>query len=127
MKLKNILLVVKDLKKAKQYYHEIFGLSIILDQGENVILTEGLVLQEEQCWKDFLQKEVSRKHHSCELYFEEAGIEEFVQKLKRLYPETEFVNSLTTFPWGQKMVRFYDPDGNLIEVRTPMGREVSTD
>jgi len=22
--------------------------------------------------------------------------------------------------WGQRVVRFYDPDGNLIEVGTPM-------
>ncbi len=24
-----------------------------------------------------------------------------------------------THSWGQKVVRFYDPDGNLIEVGTP--------
>ena len=43
-----------------------------------------------------------------------------VEKLERLYPSIQFVNRLMTFAWGQKMVRFYDPDGNLIEVRTPM-------
>ncbi|MGN0174404.1 MAG: glyoxalase, partial [Acutalibacteraceae bacterium] len=25
-----------------------------------------------------------------------------------------------THSWGQKVVRFYDPDGNLIEVGTPV-------
>ena len=119
MKLKNILLVVKDLQNAKKYYCEMFGLKVICDQGENVVLTEGLVLQEERCWKEVLQKEVEWRHNSCELYFEEAEIEVLVAKLKEQYPETEFVNPLMVFPWGQKMVRFYDPDGNLIEVRTP--------
>ena len=27
-----------------------------------------------------------------------------------------------THDWGQKVIRFYDPDGNLIEVGTPMER-----
>ncbi|MDE7429941.1 MAG: glyoxalase/bleomycin resistance/dioxygenase family protein, partial [Lachnospiraceae bacterium] len=47
-------------------------------------------------------------------------IEAFVQKLEKLYPSTEYVNRLMTHSWGQKVVRFYDPDGNLIEVGTPM-------
>ena len=35
-------------------------------------------------------------------------------------PDTKYVNRLETYSWGQKVVRFYDPDGNLIEVGTPM-------
>ena len=31
-----------------------------------------------------------------------------------------YVNRLMTHSWGQKVIRFYDPDGNLIEVGTPM-------
>lgn len=38
-----------------------------------------------------------------------------VEKLERLYPEVQYVNRLTAHSWGQKMVRFYDLDGNLIE------------
>ena len=32
----------------------------------------------------------------------------------------KYVNKLMTHSWGQKVIRFYDPDGNLIEVGTPM-------
>ena len=42
-----------------------------------------------------------------------------VGKLDKTYPEIQYVNKLTTLDWGQKMVRFYDLDGHLIEVRTP--------
>ena len=45
---------------------------------------------------------------------------EFVKKLEDSDFEIEFVNKLMTHSWGQKVVRFYDPDGNLIEVGTPM-------
>jgi len=120
MKLKNVLIVVKDIKKAKQFYHDLFGLDVILDNDGNMILTEGLVLQEEKYWKEFLNKDIISENNSSELYFEESDIESFVEKLERYYPEIKYVNKLMTHSWGQKVVRFYDPDGNLIEVGTPM-------
>jgi catechol 2,3-dioxygenase-like lactoylglutathione lyase family enzyme len=120
MKLKNILLVVKDIEKSKQFYHDLFGLNVVLDNDGNMILTEGLVLQEEGIWKQFLEKDILPKNNSCELYFEELDIEAFAKKLERLYPAIEYVTPLTVHSWGQKVIRFYDLDGNLIEVGTPM-------
>ena len=121
MKLKNVLIVVKDINRSRQFYHDLFGLEMLLDNDGNMILTEGLVLQEEKYWIEFLGKEIIPESNSCELYFEESNIEEFVQKLERCYPDVNYVNRLMTHSWGQKVVRFYDPDGNLIEVGTPMG------
>lgn len=121
MKLKNILIAVRDIEASKRFYHDLFGLVPILDNQGNMILTEGLVLQDAAIWKEFLGRDVRWEHNACELYFEEQDIESFVEKLERLYPETQYVNRLITYSWGQKVVRFYDPDGNLIEVRTPMG------
>ena len=120
MKLKNVLIVVNDIERSREFYHDVFGLDIILDNDGNMILSEGLVLQEEKYWKEFLGKDTVWKGNSSELYFEEAHIEEFLEKLLKLYPDTEFVNKLMTHSWGQKVTRFYDPDGNLIEVGTPM-------
>ena len=120
MKLKNVLIVVKDIERARQFYQDLFGLIVVLDNDGNMILTEGLVLQDEKIWKEFLGREILRENNSCELYFEEADIEGFVERLERIYPEVRYVNRLMTHSWGQKIVRFYDPDGNLIEVGTPM-------
>lgn len=106
-----------------KFYHDLFGLERILDNDGNMILTEGLVLQDEKIWKGFLGKEIIPENNSCELYFEEHNLESFVQKLESLYPETKYVNRIMTHSWGQKVIRFYDPDGNLIEVGTPMGME----
>ena len=120
MKLKNVLIVVKDIEKARQFYHDLFGLELVVDNDGNMILTEGLVLQDEKIWKGFLGKDIVTENNSCELYFEERIIEDFVQKLEKLYPSVKYVNRLMTHSWGQKVVRFYDPDGNLIEVGTPI-------
>lgn len=120
MKLKNVLIVVENIEEAKKFYHDLFGLETVLDNEGNMILTERLVLQEKKIWEEFLGKNTLPESNSCELYFEEKDIEGFVEKLERLYPSIQYVNRLMTLDWGQKMVQFYDPDGNLIEVRTPM-------
>jgi len=109
MRLRNVLIVVKDIERSKQFYHDLFGLEPILDNDGNLILTEGLVLQDERIWKDFLKRDVISHNNSAELYFEER---------ERLYPSIEYVNPLMVHSWGQKVVRFYDLDGNLIEVGT---------
>ena len=120
MKLKNILIVVKDIEKSRKFYHDLFGIDLVLDNDGNMILTEGLVLQDEKIWKSFLDRDIVPKSNSCELYFEEQDIESFAEKIEKLYPDIEYVNSLMTHSWGQRVIRFYDLDGNLIEVGTPM-------
>ena len=120
MKLKNVLIVVKDIEKSRKFYHDLFGIDLVLDNDGNMILTEGLVLQDEKIWKSFLNRDIVPKSNSCELYFEEQDIGSFVEKLERLYPDIDYVNRLMTHSWGQRVIRFYDLDGNLIEVGTPV-------
>ena len=51
MKIKNILIVVKDIEKSRKFYHDLFDIDLVLDNDGNMILTEGLVLQDEKIWK----------------------------------------------------------------------------
>ena len=120
MKLKNVLIVVKDIERSRQFYRDLFDLEMILDNDGNMILTEGLVLKEEKYWKEFLGRDIIPENNSSELYFEETDIEGFIDRLEKYYPEVKYVNRLMTHSWGQKVIRFYDPDGNLIEVGTPV-------
>lgn len=120
MRLRNYLIVVNDIEKSKQFYHDLFNLNVLVDNDGNVILTEGLVLQDKAIWEQFTGREVRSESNSAELYFEERDIDGFIEKLESLYPEVVYVNKLMTHSWGQKVIRFYDPDGNLIEVGTPM-------
>ncbi|MCI8608882.1 MAG: glyoxalase [Firmicutes bacterium] len=124
MRLKNVLIVVSDMEKSIAFYRELFGLQVVLDNDGNVILTEGLVLQDRKIWENFLGREMIPRGNTCELYFEERDIEAFDRKLKAYGKthgiEIEYVNRLMTHSWGQRVIRFYDLDGNLIEVGTPM-------
>lgn len=116
MRLRNIVIVVKNIEKSVAFYREMFGLEIVLNQGETIILTEGLVLQEKHVWEQALKRGVIPKNHASELYFEEANIEGFVKKLEEYPFEFEYVTPFTQYPSGKKVIRFYDLDGHLIEV-----------
>ena len=120
MRLRNVLIVVNDIEESRKFYHDLFGLDLVLDNDGNMILTEGLVLQDKKIWESFIGTDIIQESNSCELYFEEPDIEGFVEKLERLYPDIKYVNRLMEHDWGQKVIRFYDPDGNLIEVGTPV-------
>ena len=120
MKYKGTLLVVKDCQSAFRFYHDVFGFELVRDNDGNLELTGGLYLQEAAYWEAFIGKRALPRNNSTELYFEEADIDAFVGKLEQLYPDIEYVNPLMTHSWGQRVVRFYDPDGNLIEVGTPI-------
>ncbi|MEY8391886.1 glyoxalase [Lachnospiraceae bacterium] len=118
MRLKNVLIVTEDTERSKKFYKDLFGLEVISDKNGNIILTEGLVLQDKNIWESVVGAEVVFQNNASELYFEERNIEEFVRKLDNYENPVVYVNKLTQHSWGQKVVRFYDPDGNLIEVGT---------
>ena len=116
MKLKNILLVVSDVNRSKEFYKKVFGLDVIRDFGENVMLTEGLVLQEKTLFEEGLGKEVSFGSHSAELYFEEADMDGFLNRLEESSLSVEFLQKDLENSWGRRVVRLYDPDRHVIEV-----------
>lgn len=120
MTYKGTLIVVKDCGKALRFYHDLFGLELVQDNDGNMQLTHDIWLQEEKYWTQFTGRQPVPRACSSELYFEEPEIEAFAARLAALYPETEFVCPMMTHSWGQTVMRFFDPDGNLIEVGTPV-------
>lgn len=120
MKLKNSLIVVDDIEKSKAFYRELFGLDVVTDFGENVILTEGLVLQERKTWERFVGKEVVYGGCDAELYFEENNLDFFLERLQKYEQPVEYVNELMEHDWGQRVIRIYDPDRHMIEIGEAM-------
>lgn len=116
MKFKNVLIVVSDIERSKNFYKELFGLRIAADFGENVILSEGLVLQEKKLWEKYIEKETRMGGHDGELYFEENHLDEFLEKLERSAFQIRYVNLLMEHDWGQRVIRIYDPDDHIIEI-----------
>ena len=118
MKLKNVLIVVDDMEESIRIYKEIFGLQVIVKQEGNVILSEGLVLQDAKLWADVIEGDIIPFNNTTELYFEDNDVEGLADKLASNNSFVRVQTELTEMAGGQKMMRFYDPSGNLIEVRT---------
>lgn len=115
MKIKNPMLVVKDLEKSKAFYWDVLGLRTLSDLGIHAVLTGGLALQTEESWKEFTGKDIVYQGNDSEVYFEEDDFDSFLNKLSSI--ETiQYVHPVMEHAWGQRVVRFYDPDHHVIEV-----------
>lgn len=115
MKLKNPMLVVKDIDKTVEFYKKVLKLHVIMDFGANKTLTGGLALQTAETYKEFIgTNEISYGGNNFEIYFEEDDFDKFSERLKEL--DIEYVHQVMEHSWGQRVVRFYDPDRHIIEV-----------
>jgi catechol 2,3-dioxygenase-like lactoylglutathione lyase family enzyme len=113
--LKNILLVVSDIERSKEFYQEYFGLQIVRDFGENVILTEGLVLQEQKNWEKLIRSDRTVGNASC-LFFVENNLDAFLTKIEQYSLESKQQLSVRENSWGKRTIMLKDPDGHLLEV-----------
>ena len=115
MKLKNPMLVVTDMDQTVEFYKKVLGLHVIMDFGANKTLTGGLALQTLETYKGFIgTNDISFGSNSFEVYFEEDDFDKFTNRLKIC--EVEYVHPVKEHSWGQRVVRFYDPDKHIIEV-----------
>lgn len=116
------LLIVKDARASKKFYEEVLKVKAIVDLDSYVVFEGGFSVMTEAGWQEFshLKRDnLHYRHHSCELYFEDDDLDGYLKYLKS-FPEIEMFNELATMPWEQRTVRFYDPDGHVLEVGDSM-------
>lgn len=116
MSLRNVVLVVENIERSKAFYRDLFGLEVIRDFGSNVILTEGLVLQEKTAWEMYIDRSVEAGRNDALLYFEERAMNSFLERLENSSYKVEYVHPVMKQEGGQRVVRFYDLDRHMIEV-----------
>ena len=118
MKFRNPLLIVTDMERSKTFYQEVLALHVIMDFGANVTLTGGVCLQTQDSWKEFINAEnddIVFGGKDSEIYFEEDDFDQFIEKIKNI-EDIQYVHPAIEHKWGQRVVRFYDPDKHIIEV-----------
>lgn len=121
MRFMSPLLVVKDMERAKAFYREVLGANVLVDMGANATLEGPFALQTEESWCAFTGQQPDQlqyKANTAELYFEEADLDAFLQRLEQ--KQVAYLHEVREMPWAQRCVRFYDPDGHIIEVGEPM-------
>ena len=113
------LFAVRSMEAAKTFYREVLGQKIILDHGANVTFEGGFALQEDFAGLvGFPEDKVRWKPWNGELYFETEDLDTDAARIKGA--GVELVHDVKEYPWGQRVLRFFDPDGNLIELGESM-------
>lgn len=119
------VLFVKDASISKQFYTDILNFTVIMDNGgANLVFKEGFAIW--QIWADNIVTKtlgtdaITNKQNTSrfELCFETDTIEHIYKTLKLHH--VEFLHEINTELWGQRTIRFYDPDRHLIEIGEEM-------
>jgi len=120
MKYTCTVISVADINLSRKFYEDLFGVELYQNYGINISFTCGLSLQQEFDWLINLPKEeILEKSNNIELCFEEENFDNFIEKLKE-YRNIKYLGDVIEHSWGQRVVRFYDLDGHLIEVGESM-------
>ncbi len=119
MKFHSIALFVKDIEKSKEFYTNLLNLSVEHDFGKNIILSNGITIWEIQ-ESHIITKELKTTSNSnrFELCFEAENLDEINLKLEQ--NSVTLLHPIHTEPWGQRTIRFFDPDSHLIEIGEPL-------
>lgn len=118
----NPVIFVKDIERSKKFYIEVLNQKINIDFGGSLMFESGISLWEIKP-DHIVSKECDTKTETVnrfELNFETNDIEGIYQNVKK--HGLEFLNEIREEPWGQRTIRFFDPDYHLIE----MGESLET-
>lgn len=123
MKLLNCspVLFVSDIRKSLGFYCDLLGMKVKLDLGKNVIFDNNIALWEvrpDHIVSSVYKKNTSLNSNTTELYFECSNIDEAELLLRK--SDVRFLHTKHEEPWGQETIRFFDPDGHLIEIGETM-------
>lgn len=124
MVLKNILFVVEDIERSRHFYEDILGLKITADFGKKLMFAGGLVLEEREYWENALHILVGFGGRDAELYFEASDIDALRKRLEASEYEAGFLQGEDEAE--TEVIRFYDPDRHVIEVKKA-GTEIGMD
>jgi catechol 2,3-dioxygenase-like lactoylglutathione lyase family enzyme len=100
-------------------YINILKLTVDLDFGKNVIFKNGLSIWEIRDNHIIptnlgLARMTNSEVNRSELYFETEHLSQVFETLKSR--NVRFLHEIHEEIWGQRIIRFFDPDNHLIEI-----------
>ena len=118
----SFLLVVDNIQKSRIFYENVLFQDVLFDFGANITFSGGFSLQAKDVWCEFIsvtEDEILKNTKNMEVYFEEDDFDAFITHLQAC-DDITYVHAIREYPWGQRVVRFYDPDHHIIEVGESM-------
>lgn len=114
------LIVVEDVTVARRFYEQVLGQTVGEDFGENIGFVAGFAIHHKSHYQGLIGAghPIANRPNDAELYFETDDFDGLCARLEQ--ERVEFLHGVVEQPWRQRAMRFYDPDGHIIEVGEPM-------
>ena len=119
MKYQGTLISVADMAKSKGFYEKVMEQKVLMDLGVHVSFESGLSLQSN--YEELVGAELPAKSrpNNFQLYFEVEDLDSWQDKIVNI-EGIEFIHKAKEYPWGQRVMRFYDYDKYIVEVSESM-------
>ncbi len=122
MKFVSPLIAVEDVAVARRFYEECLGQVVRYDFGEDVEFEGSFSIHQRAHFQRLLGDAeaypVARRANWGELYFQTEDLDAVLARVREA--GVEFIHEVREMPWGQRCMRFYDPDGHVIEIGEAM-------
>ncbi|MFP4025190.1 MAG: VOC family protein [Thiohalospira sp.] len=110
------VIFIKDIEVSKKFYCDILKQEVKDDFGAVITLKNGLSLWQipkgHKLEKEFYSS--NKGNHSMEICFESENFDEITNLFQS--KKIQQLHNVIEEPWGQRTIRFFDPDKNLIEI-----------
>ncbi|CUX53485.1 catechol 2,3-dioxygenase-like lactoylglutathione lyase family enzyme [Agrobacterium tumefaciens] len=121
MRFINPIPFVRDIKLSRDFYEKTLGLKVVEDAGSFVLFETGFAIHDGAALEQTVWGEVSGAgeiygRRNLLLYFEYDDVNSAFESIA---PHVELIHPVERQAWGQRVFRFYDPDGHAVEVGEP--------
>ncbi len=121
----SVRLIASDVKRLVEFYERATGLSArwaTEDFAELVTPAGTLAIASARTVELFgAGAAVPADNHTVIIEFRVDDVDREYERLQGIV--SEFVQEPTTMPWGNRSILFRDPDGNLVNLFTPLSAE----
>lgn len=121
MRFINPIPFVRDIGRSKAFYGTLLGLKVREDFGSFVRFETGFAIHEghaleETIWRAPSSDDAPYGRRNLLLYFEHDDVD---AAFEAIAPHVTLIHPVERQAWGQRVFRFYDPDGHAVEIGEP--------
>lgn len=119
MQYQGTLISVSNMEKAKHFYEIVMEQKVMMDLGVHVSFERGLSLQFNYAELVGQELPMKTRPNNFQLYFEVEDLDYWQDRITNT-EGIEFIHKAKEYPWGQRVMRFYDYDEYIVEVSESM-------